>query len=142
MGITGNALLRSAGAIASAAILIGGLAGCADLPRDPNGTTDRIRRTHEIVLGEVAGAPPSPNAQRVLRRVADRLGARITHVEGHGEDLLTRLEEGRVDLVYGHFAQTSPWARYVHFGPPLGRRRNVGADEHVPRFAFRHGENG
>lgn len=142
MGITGNAFLRAAGTIASAAILIGGLPGCAELPRDPQGTTDRIRRTHEIVLGEVAGAPPSAGAERVLREVADRLGARVTRVEGHGEELLTRLEKGKVDLVYGHFAQSSPWARNVYFGTPLGRRKHVGNEEHVPRFAFRHGENG
>lgn len=142
MGTTGNTFLRSAGTIASAAILIGGIAACTDLPRDPNGTTERIQRTHEIVLGEVAGAPSSPGAERVLGRVAGQLGARVVRVEGHGEDLLTRLQRGEVDLVYGHFAQSSPWARSVHFGTPLGRRRNVGKDEHVPRFAFRHGENG
>ncbi len=142
MGITGNAFLRLAGTVASAAILIAGLAACAELPRDPNGTTERIRRTHEIVLGDIAGAPRSPAAERILERVAGRLGARVTRVEGHGEDLLNRLEKGKVDLVYGHFAQASPWAGKVHFGSPLERRRNAGEEEHVPRFAFRNGENG
>lgn len=142
MGITGNAFLRLAGTVASAAILIAGLAACAELPRDPNGTTERIRRTHEIVLGDIAGAPRSPDAERILERVAGRLRARVTRVEGHGEDLLNRLEKGKVDLVYGHFAQASPWAGKVHFGSPLGWRRNAGEEEHVPRFAFRNGENG
>ncbi len=142
MGTKGNAFLRPVGTIAAAAFLIAGLAACADLPRDPAGTTDRIRRTHEIVLGEVAGAPPSQGAERVLARVADRLDARVTRVEGHGEVLLSQLEKGKIDLVYGHFAKTSPWSRNVHFGSPLDRRRDVGEEEHIPRFAFRNGENG
>lgn len=142
MGTKGNPFLRPAGTVASAAILIAGLAACAELPRDPEGTTERVRRTHEIVLGDIAGAPPSPDAEWVLDRVAARLGARVTRVDGHGEDLLNRLEKGKVDLVYGHFAKASPWARRVHFGTPLGRRRKVGKEEHVPRFAFRNGENG
>ncbi|RXZ64517.1 hypothetical protein [Pelagerythrobacter rhizovicinus] len=142
MGIKGKAFLPPAGAIASAAILIAGLAACAELPRDPNGTTERVRRTHAIVLGEIAGAPPSRHAEQVLDRVAGRLGAHVRRVDGHGEDLLKRLEKGEVDLVYGHFAKASPWSRQVHFGTPLGRRRNVDKQEQVPRFAFRNGENG
>lgn len=142
MGIKGNPFLHPAGTIASAAILIAALAACAELPCDPDGTTERIRRTHEIVLGDIAGAPRSPEAERVLDRVAARLGARVTRTEGHGEELLNRLEKGKVDLVYGHFAEASPWAGKVHFGGPLGRRTDVGKEEHVPRFAFRNGENG
>lgn len=118
------------------------LGACADLPRDPAGTTDRIARTHEIVLGAIDGAEPSPRADTVLGEVAARLDARVVRVGGPGEKLLDALEKGQVDLVYGSFAQSSPWATQVHFGGPLGRRDKVASDERVPRFAFRNGENG
>src|SRR5690606_27027493 len=142
MGIKGKTLPCRAGALASTVILAAIAAACADLPRDPEGTTERVRHAHEIVLGEVAGAPLSPGVGRTLDRVAARLDPGVETVSGHGEDLLGRLEKGEVDLVYGHFAASSPWAARVHFGTPLGSRRNIGKDERVPRFAFRNGENG
>ena len=119
-----------------------GLAACAEPPRDPAGTTERILRSDAIMLGEIEGAPRSPEAEAAMARVAGRLGARVERVPGPGEDLLDQLEKGDLDLVYGHFATASPWARNVHFGTPLGARETVGNDERVPRFAFRHGENG
>ena len=118
------------------------LVACAELPRDPAGTTERVERTRQLVLGRIAGAEPSRRAEEVLARVATRLEARIVPRTGHGEALLEALEKGEVDLVYGRFARSSPWARNVHFGRPLGRRDSVGKDERVPRFAFRQGENG
>jgi hypothetical protein len=118
------------------------LVACADLPRDPAGTTERVGRTHELVLGRIDGALPSPRAEAILARVATRLEARVVQREGHGEALLEALEKGEVDLVYGRFARSSPWSRNVHFGSPLGRRDSVGKDEQAPRFAFRQGENG
>lgn len=131
--ITGGALL-AASALA--------LAGCGDLPRDPAGTTERIERTHQIVLGAIDGAEPSARAQEVLEHVAARLDARVVRVGGHGEALLEALEKGELDLVYGRFAKASPWATHVYFGGPLGPRETVAADERAPRFAFRNGENG
>lgn len=118
------------------------IAGCADLPRDPAGTTERITQTHQLMLGTIEGAPASPRAERTLAQVAARLEARTVRIGGHGEELLEDLEAGNVDLVYGHFAQQSPWAKRVHFGAPLGPSREVAGDKLVPRFAFRHGENG
>lgn len=116
--------------------------GCAEPPRDPGGTTERIRRSGAILLGEVEGAPRSPEGEAVLAGVAARLDARLVRTAAPGEELLEKLEQGEIDLVYGRFAMKSPWAKHVHFGSPLGGRETVGRDERVPRFAFRHGENG
>jgi hypothetical protein len=118
------------------------LTACADLPRDPAETTERVQRTHRIVLGAIDGVQPSPRAEAVLDEIAARLDARIVRVGGHGEKLLDDLEKGKVDLVYGRFAMASPWATHVHFGSPLGRRDDVPEDERAPRFVFRNGENG
>lgn len=130
--------MRAFGMVASLAAL----AGCSEPPRDPGGTTERIRRSGTILLGEVEGAPRSREGEAALANVAARLDARVARVPGPGEELLDELEKGELDVVYGHFAMTSPWSRNVHFGSPLGGRETVGKGERVPRFAFRHGENG
>ena len=118
------------------------ISACTDLPRDPAGTTERVKRSHEIVLGTINGAVESPQTQHALNRLAAQLDVRVVRVSGHGEELLEDLETGKVDLVFGQFAQDSPWATKVHFGSPLSRRDKVPKDERVARFAFRHGENG
>lgn len=118
------------------------LCGCAEPPRDPEGTTEGVRQSGTILLGEVEGARRSSEGEAVLTDVAALLDARISREPGPSEELLEKLEKGELDLVYGHFAMKSPWSKNVHFGSPLGERETVGKDERVPRFAFRHGENG
>lgn len=135
--------VRSVGRVIAPILIVSVmLTACAGLPSDPEGTTDRVVRTQEIIIGTIDGAPRSPRAEAVLDEVAKQLDARIVRVGGHGEKLLEGLETGQVDLVFGHFAQQSPWSQNVHLGSPLGRRDKVPKSERVPRFAFRHGENG
>lgn len=122
--------------------LFAATAACADLPRDPAGTTERVERTGKIIVGQISGDNLSDQSAKILRRVAQRTHATVHIRQGAGEQLLTDLEEGRIDLVYGRFAKSSPWSANVHLGPPMGRRKIVGKDERVPRFAFRNGENG
>ncbi len=131
-GLTGRMLL-------GALLLM--VAGCNDLPRDPAGTTERVKRSGSILVGMVAGDDYQV-ADAILQRVASRNEADVRVYAGSAEELLTALEKGRLDLVYGEFAKSSPWSRRVHLSPPLGRRKIVGTDENVPRFAFRNGENG
>lgn len=116
--------------------------GCTDLPRDPDGTLERVRATHRIRLGEVAGAPEDAAAKAAIERVAAANGARIAHISGHGEELLEALEDGELDLVYGHFAEDSPWSSAVHFGTPPGTAEPPPKSQRTARFAFQMGENG
>lgn len=128
---------------ALAAILIAVLpSACSDFPRDPAGTLDRVRASETIRLGMVEGAAPDPAAERVLARLSEKTGARIERMPGHGEELLEGLELGEYDLVYGHFADASPWAVQVHFGTPPGGPDKPPKSVSLPRFAFRMGENG
>lgn len=112
------------------------------IPRDPEGTTARVRSSSTIRLGEVAGAPPDAHARAVLAELSSSTGARIERHQGHGEALLEALQAGELDLVYGRFADDSPWMSHVH----LGERTDSAADPppsmRVPRFAYRNGENG
>lgn len=118
------------------------LAACTDLPRDPHGTLDRVEAGKTIRLGQIAGSPTDAAAEATLRRLSARTGARVSRTEGHGEELLEGLEDGDFDLVYGHFADDSPWATGVHFGTPPGGPKHPPKSLRIARFAFRMGENG
>ena len=117
------------------------LLGC-DLPRDPEHTESLVRARQVIRLGGVAGADPDTAADATLAELSRRLGARIERREEESEILLSALENGELDLVYGHFAQDSPWSRIVHFGEAEGWTGKPPRHRQVPRFAMRNGENG
>ncbi len=135
-------MLTGAAGKAGIMALLALAAACAERPRDPAGTSERIREGGTILLGQIQGAAPSPEAQAALARAGAQLGARVQATSGDGEELLERLEKGELDLVYGEFAKSSPWAKTVHLGTPFGTREQIGKNERAPRFAFRHGENG
>lgn len=133
-------LSRIAAAIAATCASV--MLSACDMPRDAAGTENGIRARGTVLLGEVEGAAPDPPSRRALDRAARALGASVTRIPGHGEELLENLEDGKLDLVYGEFADDSPWAAHVHFGQPAGSAEKPGKSERVPRFAFRNGENG
>lgn len=127
---------------ASTLLLLPLLAACSDLPRDPGETLERVKERGTIRLGVIDGVDPDPAIERVLARVAAKTGARVERIPGHGEELLEALEEDGVDLVYGRFADDSPWATAVFFGQPPGFEGTPPKSMRLPRFAFRLGENG
>ena len=118
------------------------LGACVDIPRDPERTEALVRETGVIRLGWVAGAESDAAAEQALARLADMTGARIERHEGQTEMVLSDLADGKLDLAYGHFARSNPWAREVHLGSALGWRSAAPKREPVPRFAMRNGENG
>lgn len=118
------------------------LLSCADIPRDPKRTEALVRETGVIRLGWVGGAAPDDAATRALGKLAAQTGASVERHEGESEAVLSDLKDGKLDLVYGHFPQSSPWSKEVHFGRALGWRAKPPKHEHVPRFAMRNGENG
>ena len=130
--------MRSTGAIFVLAIL---LAGCGEIPRDPERTEALVRESHVIRLGWVDGTPVEPKFVEVLAEVERATGAKTERRSGDSEKLLRELEEGKIDLVYGRFAQDSPWATKVHLGYALGWRAPPPKHVDAPRFAFRNGEN-
>jgi hypothetical protein len=117
------------------------LLGC-DLPRDPDNTESLVRARETIRFGWVSGARPDPAAEATLAKLSRRLRARVERREGQSEALLSDLEKGHLDLVYGHFAQSSPWSRKVHFGEAEGWQTKPPKDHQAPRFAMQNGENG
>lgn len=120
------------------------LAACGSLPRDQEGTLERIGQMREVRVGMVAAAGQSPHFPR-LRSLVERAGAAAggrPRIElGATEALLLRLEAGELDLVVGEFDRSSPWYRRVHLLPPMATR-SAGDSELEATAAARNGENG
>lgn len=112
------------------------LAACGPIPRDPEGTLDRVRASHVIRVGVVAGGTDA-EWRPLLARIAAATGARPQAKAGGLEPLLLRLEEGELDLVVGGaFAEDTPWVSRVTLGPVLHRQAKV-----AHHMVARNGEN-
>lgn len=106
-----------AGSFASALLLT--LSGCADYPRDTEGTLERVRG-RAMRLGVVAG-DADPAYAALAGELARRTGARVDRRVGAAEPLLQELEKGRVDLVVGTYDRSTPWDARVTFSKPVSR---------------------
>lgn len=124
--------------------LVAALAGgCGVIPKDQDGTLERVRQFREVRVGLVAtGSPPAQLSalHRLAERSAAAAGARATIRPDSAEKLLLQLEEGELDLVIGEFDQASPWSRRVHLLPPLATRQILGRRLETTAAA-RNGEN-
>src|SRR5687767_15777970 len=91
------------------------------MPRDPDGTLERVRGG--IVRVGVAESPPwvvlaTPNTAAgveptLVKAIADSLGASIEWIHKGESELLTDLEERKLDLVLGGLTEDSPWKAKV-----------------------------
>jgi hypothetical protein len=105
-------------------LMLLGLAGCGDIPKDPEGTLDRIRSEHLIRVGRVEGgsAADATAWRQVLARLEASTGARPVFRSGSLEPSLLELEAGKLDVVVGgRFDEKTPWKTRVTLGPPVGR---------------------
>jgi hypothetical protein len=117
--------------------------GCSEIPKDPEGTLERVRAEQAFKVGLIASDRPPVGADRsrlLLERVSARTGAQPQFEKGASEPLLAKLEEGELDMVIGELAPASPWAKAVTLLTPLGEQ--VSRDGHVHLVvALRNGEN-
>jgi polar amino acid transport system substrate-binding protein len=106
------------------------LSGC-ELPRDPEGTLDRVRGA-TMRVGVTENDPWVQLADRddpqgveptLVRRFATRLNARVEWVEGSEEELIGALKEGQLDLVVGGLTRNSPWKTEAALTRPYLRTR-------------------
>jgi hypothetical protein len=118
------------------------LAGCGTMPRDPDGTLDRVRSERLFRVGLIAdgGATAGdPETAAFLAAVSRATGARPAVRRGAAEPLLLDLEDGKLDLVIGAVSPKSPWAAEVAILRPI-------AEPTAPRHLIvtpvaRNGEN-
>jgi polar amino acid transport system substrate-binding protein len=100
-------------------------AGCGPVPRDPEGTLDRVRGgTLRVGLVEnppwvvrTAGEPGGAEAE-LVRRLAAELGAKPEWVWGGEQAHLEALERFRLDLVAGGLTDDTPWKKRVGLTTP------------------------
>jgi hypothetical protein len=99
------------------------LAGCDRLPKDPDGTLDRVRAEHSFRVGLIATGDTAIGGARetaFVSRVARATGSVPVVKEGASEPLLIELEDGQLDLVVGVLSPESPWLGRVALLRPIG----------------------
>lgn len=85
------------------------LCGCDALPRDPAGTLNRIEQRGTFTVAALeASARSAPQAGNLISEIEKRTHARAQWRSGSGESVLQQLEEGKLDVVVGHFKADSP----------------------------------
>jgi ABC-type amino acid transport substrate-binding protein len=112
------------------------LAGCGtDLPRDPEGTLDRVRGgTLRVGVsanppwteapattagGDATPAePPTGIEPDLLTDFAESLGAEVHWTTGGEGRLVADLRDGRLDVVVGGLTDTSPWTSHAALTRP------------------------
>lgn len=97
-----------------------------DLPRDSDGTLDRVR-AGAMRVGVVIDTPWTKDSAGVIggiegamaRALAESLGARIEWIRAPEAELLGALQHRELDLVIGGLLATSPWKRQVALTRPF-----------------------
>jgi ABC-type amino acid transport substrate-binding protein len=127
-------------------VLAFGLGAC-DLPRDPNGTTEKVR-DGELVVGIVegsryaslAGGTPVGEEVALVQAIARSFDAQLRWTAGTAAQIMTLLEQGRIDLAIGGIPVSGAWSS--HFAPTAPVGSMPLGDETTERvFAVPMGEN-
>jgi polar amino acid transport system substrate-binding protein len=102
-------------ALVVAVLLAVGVAGCG-IPRDPEGTLDRVRGgtlragiTASQPWTTLDGGRPGGVEVELVEQFADELGARVAWVDGSEAELIGALEVRELDLVVGGLTADTPW---------------------------------
>ncbi|MFP5416076.1 MAG: transporter substrate-binding domain-containing protein [Actinomycetes bacterium] len=107
------------------------LAGCG-IPRDPDGTLERVQQAGELRVGIVL-APPhtvlrgttwSGPEVELVQGFADELGVRVAWVSGSEEQTVDRAEHGEVDLMVGGLTTRTGWSTQVGLSRPYAEERD------------------
>lgn len=130
---------RALAALIAAPVLV---VACDGIPRDPEGTLDRVRAHKVIRIGLIAAAADMPRRaeeESFVAALEARTGARAQRRVDSTERLLTGLEHGELDVVVGELSSESPWKAKVTILPPL--RVPAEGETIAPHVVVRNGEN-
>ena len=102
-------------ALVVAVLLAVGAAGCG-IPRDPEGTLDRVRGgtlragiTASEPWTTLEGGRPGGVEVELVEQFAHELGAKVEWVDGSEAELIGALEVRELDLVVGGLTADTPW---------------------------------
>lgn len=132
-----------AGALAAA------LTGCATIPVDTEGTTERVRggvlrvglTHHPPWVDATDPARPDGTEVRLVEQFAAGLGADIAWTIGSEATLVAGLDDGRLDLVAGGFTDDTPWSQQAATTTPYLEERDQGGALRKHVLLTRPGEN-
>lgn len=135
-------------ALGRGGVLIVALAGCG-LPRDADGTLDRVRG-HALRVGFAVDTPWTTDSaggaggveSALVRRLAQDIGTHVEWVHGQQGDLLEALRQRDLDLVIGGLRGKSPWSTQVGFTRPYYTDTVVvgGAPSAAPPASIAHAQ--
>lgn len=117
------------------------LCSCADLPRDADGTLDRIHRLKSFRVGLIAEQQADAGRSIKFVQALERsTAARALTGRGATEPLLKQLKQGKLDVVIGRMTAKSPWMKQVHM-VPLTKAEEADPEEIQLVAITRNGEN-
>ena len=116
------------------------ISGCGTIPRDPEGTLERVRggvlrAGFTVAHPWAAGPADDPEGVEVdlVERFAQELGAEVEWFEGSEAELFEALEVRALDLVIGGFDASDPWAASAGVTRPYATTQlTVGVPEDEP----------
>jgi polar amino acid transport system substrate-binding protein len=108
------------------AVLMLSIAACAQLPRDPHHTLDRIRQAKHMHVGLVENPPwvmhgtngPDGVEVRLIQELSTRLGASPDWRWGGEQSGLEALKHFELDLLIGGLDAATPWSKEVGLTRP------------------------
>ena len=97
------------------------------LPRDPEGTSERIAATHELRVGvtdngewvDADSSEPNGIEPELVREFARRIGARVLWSRGSETSLAQALKHHELDLAIGGFDAKTPWKSIAGVSRPF-----------------------
>lgn len=113
---------RRTATAAVCALSVAAMAGCTGIPRDPEGTLERVVATAELRAGaspadgrvHIAGdGDPAGALVEVVEEYAGSLGADVVWTIGSEEELVEALERRQIDLAIGGMTDRGPWSDRV-----------------------------
>ena len=97
------------------------LAGCANLPRDCDGATARIRQSKLLEAGSTQSQnfAAHEREKKIIEKVAKELGATVLWREGNALDLMREVEERELPVAAATVRDDSPFASRVGLSKPF-----------------------
>jgi hypothetical protein len=112
-----------------------------DVPRDPEGTLEKVRGATLTVGVNGKNELTDERERQVIEHFASSLDAKISYHHGELHQLVAELENGEIDLIAGKLPGQTPFANKLGLSQPVSTTVLDGKTIDTV-FAVRQGENG
>ena len=129
-----------------ATALLSFLSAACNIPKDPEGTSERIASTHELRVGITDNPPwvsatqgePAGIEAELVRKFAESVQADVLWTTGSESMLVEALKRRELDVVIGGFEKRTQWSSQAGITQPFAK--DADGKKHV--FLAAPGENG